>query len=379
MAGIQWHVMPFVKNCWQSVPYNYRITLILTSCTAMVLTPFAWKRLTYNPELLPPPPKDFIYCLRSVNDYSSVITLADGRKIGYAQYGDQNGKAVIILHGIPGSRLENALFDDNAKDLGIRIIGIDRPGIGWSSPDPRPLKERKVLDHAKDVEALAEHLRLDSYAVIGVSGGGPYALACARALPSSPSKPRLNAVSVVTGLGLPDMSQAYPAFLVFLNRHLNLRWLLKWLFTSGPVWNLQLPEEERMEAMRKSFDLKKAHPADIETARNPKYPDWQLLFLRSSREAMSQGWEGFLDDSAVLCADPGFRVEQIPADLPVQLWYGTDDTNVSPKAGYETAQRLRAGGNSKVKLHMEEGGTHGSVQVKCQRRILEDLLAAMDA
>lgn len=353
--------------------------MIMASCTIIVFTPVAWKKLTYRPELLPPPAEDFPYSLYNANESSSVLTLADGRMIGYAQYGDLNGKAMIVLHGILGSRLENALFDDNAKELGIRIIGIERPGYGWSSPDPRPLKERKVIDHAKDVEALAEHLKLDQYAVIGVSGGGPYALACARALPSSALKPRLKAVAVVTGLGLPDMSQPYPAFLVFLNRHLNLRWLLKWMFTSGPVWNLQLTDEERMEAMRRSFDIKKAHPADIETARSPKYPDWQLLFLRSSREAVSQGWEGFLDDSAILSADPGFQIEQIPAGLPVYLWYGTDDTNVSPSVGCETAQRLRAGRNSTVKLHMEEGGTHGSVQVKCQRRILEDLLTAMES
>ncbi|KAF2722258.1 alpha/beta-hydrolase [Polychaeton citri CBS 116435] len=351
---------------------------VLTSCTALLITPFAWKKLTYRPELLPPPPKDYHYRLDHANDSSSLLTLPDGRKIGYAQYGVPNGKPIITLHGILGSRLENALFDANARDLGARIIGIERPGIGWSSPDPRQLGERRVLDHARDVEALAEHLHLEEYAIIGISGGGPYALACAHDLPSSASKPSLKAVSVVTGLGLPDMSQAWPPIVVFLNKNLNLRWLIKWVFASSPAWNLKLSDEDRMEEMRKRFDVKKAHPADVETARNPDHPDWMRLFLRSTREAVSQGWGGFLDDSAILSADPGFCVEDIRADLPVQLWYGTDDTNVSPKAGDETAQRLRAGGNTKVELHMQHGETHGSTQVKYQRRILEDVLKAMD-
>ncbi|KAK3614785.1 hypothetical protein LTR56_027021 [Elasticomyces elasticus] len=251
--------------------------------------------------------------------------------------------------------------------------------MGWSSPDRRPLRERTVLDHAKDVVTLADYLQLEAYAVIGISGGGPYALACAYALPSSASKPSLRAVSVVTELGLPDMSQAWPPLVVFLNKHLNLRWLIKWVFSRFPVWKLYLSDEERMEEMRKSFDVKKAHPADVEIARHPNRPDWVRLFLSSMREAVSQGWGGFLDDAAILSMNPGFRVKDIRAELPVQLWYGTDDTNVSPKAGIETAQRLRAGDNTKVELHVEHGETHGSTQVKYQRRILEDLRRAMDS
>ncbi|KAK0811745.1 hypothetical protein LTR75_005201 [Friedmanniomyces endolithicus] len=378
-VSFQEHVVRMLEKGWHRLPQPYRTPLFLASCTVLLITPFAWKKLTYRPELLPPPPKHYQYRLHLANGGSSTLTLPDGRKIGYAQYGDLNGKPIIALHGILGSRLENALFDADAKELGMRIVGVERPGIGWSSSDSRPLSERKVLDHAKDVEALAEHLQLGEYAVMGTSGGGPYALACAYALPSSASKPRLRAVSVVTGLGLPDMSQAWPPLLVFLNRHFDLRWLIKSVFIRGPVWKLHLSDEERMEGMRKSFDVKKAHPADVETAKNPDYPDWVRLFLRSTREAVSQGWAGFLDDAAILSVEPGFRVGEIRAELPVQLWYGTDDTNVSPKAGDETAQQLRAGGNTNVELHMEPGETHGSVQRKYRKEILADLLRAMDS
>ena len=368
-----------LEKYWHRLPKAYRTPVLVTSCTALLITPFVWRRLTYRPQPLPPLPKGSGLGFERVNDSSASLTLPDGRKIGYAQYGDPDGKPIICLHGILGSRLENALFDANAKELGARIIGIERPGIGLSSPDPRPLREKRVLDHASDVELLAEHLQLEEYAVIGTSGGGPYALGCAHALPSAAGKPRLRAVSVVTGLGLRDMSQSWPAPLVFLNKHLDLRWLLKWIITRGPEWNLDLSDDERMDAMRKNFDVNKAHPADLETARNPKFPDWMRLFLYSSRQAVCQGWQGFLDDSAILSADPGFRVEDIRPDLPIHLWYGTDDTNVSPKAGEETAQRLRAGGSARVELHMEAGETHGSTQVKYQKRVLQDLIRVMSS
>ena len=81
---------------------------------------------------------------------------------GYAQYGLLTGKPLIWLHGLPGSRLEGAGFDEAAKEAGLRLICVDRPGIGWSSPQPG----RKLLDLPEDIEELASHLRLDSYSVL---------------------------------------------------------------------------------------------------------------------------------------------------------------------------------------------------------------------
>ena len=134
-----------------------------------------------------------------------------------------------------------------------------------------------------------------------------------------------------------------------------------------------------MECLRRGLDLKKAHPADAGTARRADFPDMTRLFLCSAREAVAQGWDGFLDETQVLSKEPGFRVEDIRADLPVQLWCGIDDTNVSPKTGEETAQRLRAGGNTTVELHMMAGETHGSTQVKYRKDVLKDLLRAMES
>lgn len=96
------------------------------------------------------------------NDSSDTLTLPDGRKFGYAQYGSPTGQPIFYLHGLPGSRIEAAFFHDMGLKLDARIIGVDRPGIGWSSPQP----ERTLLDHPKDLEQLAKHLELDEYSIL---------------------------------------------------------------------------------------------------------------------------------------------------------------------------------------------------------------------
>jgi hypothetical protein len=99
---------------------------------------------------------------RTDNDSSDTLTLADGRKLGYAQYGSLTGRPIFYLHGLPGSRLEAAGFDELGLELGARVIAVDRPGIGWSSPYPG----RKLLDHANDIDHLAKHLELAQYSVL---------------------------------------------------------------------------------------------------------------------------------------------------------------------------------------------------------------------
>ena len=96
------------------------------------------------------------------NDISDTLLLPDGRKLGYAQYGSQTGRSVFYVHGHPASRLEGAHLHDLGLKLGARIIAPDRPGIGWSSPQP----DRTLLDYPKDLENLADHLKLESYGVL---------------------------------------------------------------------------------------------------------------------------------------------------------------------------------------------------------------------
>jgi alpha-beta hydrolase superfamily lysophospholipase len=96
------------------------------------------------------------------NSTSATLTLPDGRKLGYAQYGSPTGKAILYNHGFPGSRIEASQHHDLCRELGLRMIAIDRPGHGWSSPH----RGAKLLDWPKDLECLAEHLGLETYAVM---------------------------------------------------------------------------------------------------------------------------------------------------------------------------------------------------------------------
>lgn len=124
----------------------------------------------------------------------SSIELADGRSLAYARWGDPDGTPVVLLHGTPGSRL--ICPDEDATTAGaVSLLTIDRPGYGRSDPCP----DQTLLGFASDFAALAESLDLPSCPVVGWSGGGPYALACAVTSPE-----RTTAIGLVSSTGHVD-------------------------------------------------------------------------------------------------------------------------------------------------------------------------------
>ena len=106
--------------------------------------------------------------------------LPDGRTLVWAEFGEPTGAPLFLFHGWPGSRLVGSHFDEAARDLGVRIICPDRPGVGRSTHLPG----RLVTDWPNDVEALAARLEVERFVAAGKSAGGPYVLACAAALRS---------------------------------------------------------------------------------------------------------------------------------------------------------------------------------------------------
>src|ERR1700753_298383 len=107
------------------------------------------------------------------------FTLPDERSLGFGSYGSEKGEPVFYFHGCPGSRLEGGDWDEMAQKLSVRIITIDRPGMGLSTYKPA----YSLLDWPSDVHNLAKHLGYEKFRVCGGSGGGPYAIACAHLLP----------------------------------------------------------------------------------------------------------------------------------------------------------------------------------------------------
>ena len=124
-------------------------------------------------------------------DGRSRVQLPDGRRLDVWQGGDPRGTPVVFFHGTPGGRLQAALGDGAASRAGVRLLAFSRPGYGGSTDAPTTLSSV-----GRDAGAFADVLGLDAFAVLGVSGGGPYAVAAAAALPD-----RVRVVGVVAGVG----------------------------------------------------------------------------------------------------------------------------------------------------------------------------------
>ena len=127
--------------------------------------------------------------------------LTGGRRLGYDERGATDGRPVFYFHGSPSSRIEAALYlsDDLLESCNIRLIALDRPGLGLSDFQP----DRRLLDWPRDVLALADHLKIERFTILAYSLGGPYGLACAFAIPQ-----RLEKAGIVSGAAMftePDL------------------------------------------------------------------------------------------------------------------------------------------------------------------------------
>ena len=133
----------------------------------------------------------------------TVMKLPDDRWLASTDCGDPDGVAVLYFHGAPTSRLDLVGQEEEFEARRVRVISPDRPGYGRSSPQP----ERGFLDWPGDVEALADHLNIGQFVVVGISSGAPYAVACAALLQERVSA--LGVLSGVTDMGWPDAWQGY--------------------------------------------------------------------------------------------------------------------------------------------------------------------------
>lgn len=130
---------------------------------------------------------------------TNTLTLDDGRILAWDEHGENGGFPVCFFHGAPGSRVLFPGMADAAATAGVRLLALDRPGCGRSSFQP----DRRIADWPADVTTVADHLSLDRFAVCGISGGGPYAVACAAL-----ADPRLTRAAVVSGIGPLDTAEA---------------------------------------------------------------------------------------------------------------------------------------------------------------------------
>jgi pimeloyl-ACP methyl ester carboxylesterase len=242
----------------------------------------------------------------------NTVRLGDGRLLGYAEYGDRSGQPVFYVHGHPGSRLEAGLLAAAAARNGVRLIGVDQPGLGLSTYQPR----RTLLDWPDDVVQLAHALDVEPFAVVGFSGGGPHALACAYKIPE-----QLTACAVVSGVG---------------RSGLLLSALGSWL----PWVVLPLAKRNFVDegAARKAMArVVKGWPEPDRKAF--ELPAVQEVMVTSLVEGFRQGIKGAACEGRLISARQwGFAVEDI--HMTVRLWHGELDDQAPAAAARQSAQRL---------------------------------------
>jgi pimeloyl-ACP methyl ester carboxylesterase len=291
------------------------------------------------------------------------FTLPDGRVLAYASYGAgaAPSKAAAVatffyFHGFPASRLEGALWHDAAFRLNIRLIAPDRPGMGLSAFQP----SRTLLDWPADVLALADHLQIARFGVLGLSGGAPYVFACAKELPAA----RLRAAAVVSGL--------YPVSLGTTGMMWQGRALL-WVAPrmSGAV--AALLDRGLGVAARDSDHPDRFDEILQREIRNRPEADRRCIegderfrrrFIDSVRESFRTGSRGAAWEGKLFGSPWGFDLAEVNSERTT-LWHGGLDVN-SPIAMARKAAALLPG------AVLEEVAAEGHVSLVVSR--MEEVL-----
>jgi pimeloyl-ACP methyl ester carboxylesterase len=256
-----------------------------------------------------------------------MVLLPDGRRVTIASHGDPRGRPHFLFHGIPVSRLGHEFTDAPAKEHGVRVLCPDRPGIGFSDPKPG----RTIHGYADDIAAVADALGIERFAVLGLSGGGPYALACGARLPE-----RVTAVGVMAGIGPLDRPGAHEGLTETDRRLLDLsssRPLLARLMLGAMVRLARLAPS----VMIKQFQDDLGEP-DSSFLRKEKRELGAAGVMSTLVEAFRQGAGGPAEEYR-LCALPwGFALEEVR--VPVWLWQGEEDRMTPVHHAEDMASRL---------------------------------------
>ncbi|HWH37038.1 MAG TPA: alpha/beta hydrolase [Candidatus Limnocylindrales bacterium] len=237
------------------------------------------------------------------------IVLRDGRRLGYLDQGPRDGRPVLFFHGLGTSRVICPIDEPAAHDLGLRLIAVDRPGIGLSDRLPR----RRLLDWPSDVAELADQLGLADIAVIGWSGGGPYAAACAYLLPERVRAAGLvSAPSPLSGPGKADELRR------FHRTAARAAGRAPWMIRLA-LWHWGRPQRRDAELY---FDKALAEMGRVDQ-QVLSAPGLRQQMIDNSAELYRQGGRGMYDEALVLARPWGFDPRSI--SLPVHIWHGEQD------------------------------------------------------
>jgi pimeloyl-ACP methyl ester carboxylesterase len=252
------------------------------------------------------------------------VRTAAGRTLAYAEWGDPDGIPVVFHHGTPGSRLDR--HPDDAVYEGFRILAADRPGYGGSDRDAG----RTVASAAGDTAALANDLGIDTFAVLGVSGGGPHALACAALLPE-----RVTRAAIIVGAAPSDDPDFdFLAGMAEINQK-----------EFGAALQGRDAIEAELDPWVEAAATNPEAVIDEIAAQLPEYdqevigrPPVRAVVRDSLAESIRQGTAGWADDDLAFATGWGFSVEDVR--VPVRLWQGELDVLVPRSHGQYLARKI---------------------------------------
>lgn len=252
------------------------------------------------------------------------VQLPDGRLLGYSQYGDPSGKPIFFFHGWPGARLQGALAEDPARSLDINFIAPDRPGFGLSDFQPN----RQILDWPDDVAYLADHLQFGSFSVLGLSGGAPYALACAFKIPD-----RLTSVGIVSGVGPSDVPNADDGVSAENRRLIRIAGFIPLVLT------LILKRVARQRQHNPEGEFAKLLDSLPEPDQQAfSHPEIRKKAMEASADSFRPGVKGHAWEMRLFGRSWGFGMGDV--QIPVLLWHGSADENILPLTGRMQAEAI---------------------------------------
>lgn len=273
---------------------------------------------------------------------AQVIGVSDGRRVAVECCGDPRGFPVFMLHGTPGSRSGPVPRAPTMYQLGIRLISYDRPGYGDSSRH----QGRAVADAALDVLDIADRLELPKFSVVGRSGGGPHALACAALIDPK----RLQSVAVLVGLAPSDAS--------------GLDWFEGMTDSNTNEYEMAAADADAVvkDLTERAAEVRQNPDALlIALEKEMSAADKRIAFdvgirrrlLETYREALKLGPYGWIDDVLAFRCPWGFDLEQITT--PVRLWHGYDDVFSPPGHSIWMAGQIPG-----AKIKVQRGAAHFS-------------------
>lgn len=255
------------------------------------------------------------------------VAIQDGRTLACSEVGDPDGRLVIHNHGGPSSRLEAHLLAESASKNRLRLICVDRPGIGQSSPQT----DRSYSGWADDLVAIADALGYDEFGVTGWSEGGPWALAAAAYIDPC----RLRHVSSIAGGSYGAFGDNWAADQ--LSKADALGGSLALRFKPGfrlMYATLGVTAKHFRGTFFKQL-LKAVNEYDRQILNQP---DFQSAFSGSCAECFAHGSDGLVRDSELLYRSWAFDVATI--ERRVHMWQGMDDRLVADSINKAVADRM---------------------------------------